>query len=168
MECNIGEIPERSRLERYLKEFSLVEKEEKDIDDFIKLVFRESMTFLKQKLTAEFPTILLTKCYNSRDFDKLWNASGKKPKSGKRPVAFIKHSPPLSVPARIVIDLETLLTWNAKSFVLNFVLTIFEELLHSAYPLNTEMQTRKLLCPLAEEFLSIKLPEEYKTLNIDE
>ena len=168
MEFSIGNIPEGSRLERYLKEFSLVVKQEKDIDDFIKLVFEESMTFLKRKLVVEFSAIVLTKCYNSRDFDKLWSATAKKPKSGKRPVAFIKHSPPLPVPARIVIDLQTLLSLNAESFVLNFALTIFEELLHSVYPLDTETQTHKLLCPLAEEFLSIKLPDEYKNATIDE
>jgi hypothetical protein len=129
------------------------------------MVVNDSISFLEQELGANFPIIILKKCYNSQEFDRLWSETGI---SGKRPTAFIVHSPFGLTPAQVVIDLQKLLSYNAESFVLNFVLTILEELLHSVYPLNTESQTHKLLYPLAEEFLSIKLPEEYKNFNIDE
>jgi len=158
----IDKIPEGSGLEKYNKDFSLVLKKESDIDDFIKIVFNDSMAFLKQKLAVDFPIIILTKCYNSKDFEKLWCATGK---SGKRPTAFIMHSTSPSVPANIVIDLQTLLSSNPESFVANLVLNVMEELLHSVYPLNTEGKTKELLYPLAEGFLCIKLPEEYKSIH---
>lgn len=165
VEFKIGNIPEDSKLADYLKDFSLVVKREKDIDDLIRSVFIDSQSFLEEKLNATFPTIILRKCYNSKDFDREWEKTGSK---HKKPTAFIIHSSSLTVPAQVVIDLQTLLSIGDLSFVLNFVLNIFEELLHSAYPSNNEQQTHDLLYPLAEKFLGIKLPDEYKNFPIEE
>lgn len=161
MELRIDKIPEGSRLERFLKEFSRVLNKENDIGDFIKTVFKDSKTFLKEKLHVDFPTIILRKCYNSKDFDKDWYATGK---SSKKPTAFIIHSLLPSIPAYIVIDLQALMSNNPESFVVNIVLNLMEELLHSAYPLNTESQIKELLYPLVENFLDINIPEEYKSI----
>jgi hypothetical protein len=66
-----------------------------------------------------------------------------------------------------VIDLQALLEFNAETFVVNLVLRIMEELLHSIYPLKSEQEIHSLLCPLIEEFLGIQLPNAYKNFRVD-
>lgn len=124
------------------------------------------MAFLRKRLKVSFGTIKLTKYFNSKDFQqKLHEASGKYDKNA---TSFIIHKPWLSlVPAEIIIDLHSLLI-NPESFVVNLVLNILEELLHRVYPIKTEKEIKAIMYPLAEEFLGVKLPEEYKSKSIDD
>ena len=151
------EIPEGSGLEKYLKDF----ESKGNIKDFIKPVFEEIMLFLKKKLLITFHDIILTKCYRSKDFDRICLEEGI---TGEYPLAIIIHSRSFSIPDRIAVDLQRMGTY-AKSIVFNFILVVMEELIHSACPLKTELEVGAIMFPLAEEFMGIKLSDDFKKMS---
>jgi hypothetical protein len=161
MEARIGDIPEGSRFDKYLKDFSQAKKDN-NIDNFVMMVFDDSRAFLRKKLRVAFGKIALTRCYNSRDFqERLFKQTGK---YDKNTTAFIIHKPwfTVLVSAEILIDLQTLLLLDEKEFIRHLVLNIMEELLHRVYPLIVEhKKIEAILYPLVEEFLQIKITNKF-------
>lgn len=159
MEARIDKVPEGSRLDRFVKDYKIIEESGKDKDGFLDSVRKECETFLKDKLRVTFPpTIFLY--LNSKDFKKSYYALGN---IGKPPTAFIIQ--PI-VPKKVIIDLEILLSLNRESFVVNLVFCDMEELLHSVYEYSkNDNEIKKLMYPLAEEFLGIPIPEQYESLR---
>jgi hypothetical protein len=76
---------------------------------------------------------------------------------------FIEH-----IRGLVFINLEKLLTeCNTESFIANLILTITEELVHGAFPLQGEVETKHKLHSLVEDRFGIPIPEEYKRMSME-
>jgi hypothetical protein len=120
-------------------------------------LIRETVVDCKQAIARDFsasvPNYKIILCDN-QTFGKLL---AREPMYGRKPSSFINRAKGI-----IVINIEEKLADQWGTFTVELVLDASEELLHAAFPLANEVETKKKSHEFTEKYLQIELPDSYK------
>lgn len=157
-----GKIPKNGRLDKYLKEWSMILKRRDvpSLDRFMEKVFKDCMHYLKKVLGVTFPDIRLNIYYKPKEYAELCKKLDERfgqLKPYSRAVIVGKGSK-----AVILIDFQGHSPTKPINFVTSLSTSYLEELVHSVYPNKSETEIHELVCSVVEGFLEIKLPEAVK------
>lgn len=168
----LDEIPEGSRLERYLKEVPKVMGNKEKAISFLNAVFLECYDFVWQNTKILYlPRIVVKFAFSHDQFkkaeereskDSISKEAVKKPEMTR---AFSVYNKFLS---KIYVDLKAhtdLLKFNNLTFIVSLVDAYMNEILHIGFPQKYEQEIYELQCRLIEPFLGIRLPKEKKKLR---
>lgn len=152
------------KLANLIQEFSKAMKDDGDsdtshFDAFTRKVIEECIEQVQAEYSITLPQLKIKVC-NTKEFDLLlagYPQSG----SGSKPTAFIDHLKGL-----IAINVAALLELNPESFIANLVLNAVEELIHAAFPFDTESKVKRKTHQLTEKYLEYQIPADYKEASI--
>lgn len=158
--------PPSAKLQELSRRFR--DAKEKDIkagpgslDNFeyvVRGIFSECFEWVKQKQPGKLPP-LQVKFLNQRQFDDLCLTLGT---SSEHSLALIEH-----VRGMIAINMEALMAKGFDTFLVNLVISFFEELFHAANPNLDEVSVKKLAYEATENYLGIPIPQEYKEASYE-
>lgn len=169
---NLDKLPEGSRIEKItmeLKQFLISDID--NLQNFLFKLFNDCHKFIFENTQPVFsPQIELTLIYQPKLYHKIEKEKAKKsmliePAKGETTAFHIGNSRK----GQIFVNTDRLLTllqYGYPTFILNFVMTYFHEILHCCYlNLKTEQEIFNIECSLVEKYLGIHIPEERKKLK---
>lgn len=159
---SIRKIPKDGRLDKYLKECSIILErgDAPSLERFLRIIFKDCMRYLKKVLKVVFPNIRLTIIHNTEEYDELCRKLDREFGVTKpRTKALIVGS---DSNACIYIDFQRHFKGKPIDFITNLSVSYLEELVHSAYPRKSETELHEVICSVVEGFLEIKLPDKIK------
>lgn len=124
-----------------------------NFDATLKDIFVECADSVSEDDSADLPS-LQAKFLNTREYDDLSLRLGTVRGSDYG----------LRWDGIVAFDIQHLLkgTPNFASFVVNLIITYFEELLHTASPLKGEEGIKRMAYSATEQYLGIPIPKDYK------
>ena len=166
----IDKIPEESRFNIYLKEMKELFKDfdADKFEDFLKNVFHDCAGFLTTS-GLHIPTTKVMLIYKPDQYVELETKCALTSISreiAKGPsTAFVIRSGLLNTIYVNIGFLFESIGNGYPSFILNLVNAYIHEFLHIAFPDKSEQEIHDLECEIVENFLEVKLPDEFKELK---
>lgn len=166
----VEKIPEGSRIEQLSIELEKsVTHDTKNLPTFLFNVFQQCCRFVFKNTKCVFsPKIELNLIYQTEQYRKIEKEKTKKNKKGDECQSTAFHIGN-NFKGQIFVNVEerfALLEYGFPTFILNFVMTYFHEILHCCFlNLRTEQEIFNIEYSLVEKFLEIQLPQEWKTLQ---
>jgi hypothetical protein len=165
----VEKLPEGSRIEQLSNELEKsLTADTKNLHSFLFDVFHQCYRFMFENIKPIFsPKIELNLVYKTNLFQKtLKEKTVKTKKSAKgKLTAFHVGNNRKGMVFVNVEKMLPLLEHGFPTFILNFVITCFYEILNCCYlNLRTEQEIFNIECSLVEKFLEIKLPDEWTNL----
>ena len=169
---HLDKLPEGSGIEKItngLKQFLVSDID--NLQDFLFKLFNDCHKFVFENAEPVFsPQIELTLVYQPKLYQKIEKEKAKKSiliePAKERTTAFHIGN---SRKGQIFVNADRLfelLKYGYPTFILNFVMAYFHEILHCCYlNLKTEQEIFQIECSLVERYLGIQLPEERKNLK---
>jgi len=166
----VEKLPEGSRIEKLSIELEKsVANDPKNLHTFLFDVFHQCYRFVFQNSKCVFsPKIELNLIYQTEKYKKIEKEKTKKTKKGDKWKSTAFHIGN-NLKGQIFVNVEErfcLLEYGFSTFILNFVITCFREILYCCFlNLRTEKEIFNIEFSLVEKFLEIQLPQEWKTLQ---
>ena len=166
-------LPEGSKIKKLSIEIDQIGISDADnCERFFFKIYDECYKFVFENMIPIFsPQIKLTLIYQTELYKKIEREKEKKsiyrePAKGESTGFHVGNK----FKGEIFVNVENLLHLfsqsNYQTFILNFVMTFFHEILHCCYlNLRTEQEIFNLECELVEKYLGIELSEERKKLK---
>jgi hypothetical protein len=166
----VEKLPEGSRIEQLSIELEKsVTHDTKNFHTFLFDVFHQCCRFVFKNTKCVFsPKIELNLIYQTEQYRKIEKEKTKKTKKGDKWKSTAFHIGN-NFKGQIFVNVEerfALFEYGFPTFILNFVMTYFHEILHCCFlNLRTEKEIFTIEYSLIEKFLEIQLPQEWKTLQ---
>jgi hypothetical protein len=166
---HLDELPKGSRIEQLCNELRQTGIKDLDkVEAFLFKLFRSCYSYISEigkpvfSPRIELKLIYQTELYHKMEKEKEQTSIIEEPSKSESYAFHVGNASR----AQIFIDagkLFSLLKYGYPTFVLNFVMTFFHEILHSSFLyLKNEQEIFDIECSLVEKFLGIELPEEVK------
>ena len=169
-------IPEGSRIQELTNEIEqLLTSDVENLQKFLFKLFNECNKFvIENSKPIFFPQVELTLVYQTKLYTKMEKEKEKKaicrePAKGESTAFHVGNK----FKGQIFVNVEKLLSllsqYGYPTFILNFVITYFHEILHCYFlTLRTEQEILDVECILVEKFLGIKISEERKQMKSED
>ena len=172
----MDKLPEGSGMEKLSAELKkILTNDVKNLQKFLFKLFNECHKFVFENIEPVFsPQIEINLIYQTKLYEKIAKEKEKtakiiEPGKGKSNAFHVGNN----FKGEIFVDVDKLLSlmsqYGYPTFILNFVMIYFHEILHCCYlNLRTEQEIFSLECKLVEKYLGIQIPEERTNLKSKE